>query len=399
MWKTACLLAFLFSFESYANTCGIVNAEGLIATLKESLEEKEYKQRSSLYVSDWKERSLYSPRPEIGLSFEGNKDDMGKNEVSADILFNLDEYSKYSSLKKNVEAEGQIKALELQSEQVKRLIEGAGALFRRSQNVIFLKRLDAILLDLNSSLKNYENRSLRSRDEEVALTSLRLMRKSMVLKRSALEDEIEADRTFLSRWNKEECELPNETIQSLLKESSSRAKDKGAGSLKEDELTFKANLKISQAEFEKKNRFSNLKVGPTFKREKSEEGAETRLGLAVTMDFPQFGSVESSFLSASTHLAKVEKDISLKEFAAEKRILEERVARNLKLLHAFGEDKEGSEILKLKKNFDQGLISPLVYLESYRNYVDSLESLIHARNQVFESDLKLRGLYEKNSLF
>ncbi|AUN98423.1 hypothetical protein C0V70_09960 [Bacteriovorax stolpii] len=400
MWKSACLMAFLLIFEVQANSCGITNVEGLVVSLKDTAEEKEFKAASSRYTRDWKERSLYRPRPEVGIGFEGNKDDFGKNEITAEILFNLDEYRKYSLLKKSAEAEGELKSIEFKNSQTERLIEGASALFRRSQNAYFLKRIDSILLALDSSLKNYERRSLRSRDEEISLTSLKLMKKSMLLKRNALEDEISSDRAFLSRWNKQDCELKNDELLALLKEVKGRTKDLSQGSIKENELAYRAEFQKAQSDYERKPRISNLKIGPTFAREKSEGASETRIGIAVSMDFPQFGkTAESSFNEVSGELAQVEKKIALRELSTEKSILEGRIARNLKMLEDLGQEKEESELQKMKKNFDQGLISPLVYLESYRNYVDSLESMIQARNQVFESDLKLRGFYENNSLF
>lgn len=400
MWKTACLLALLLSFEVYANSCGITDVEGLVVSLKDTAEEREFKEKSALYIRNWKERSIYKPRPEVGLGFEGNKSDFSKNEVTAEVLFNLDDYRKYSALKKSTDAEGELKELEFKNSQGERLVEGASALFRRSQNAYFLKRIDSILSALDSSLKNYERRSLRSRDEEIALTSLRLMKKSMLLKRNILEDEISSDALFLGRWNKQDCELKNETIRALLKETQRRAKAHSTGSLKESELAYKVDFQKAQVDYDRKSRFSNFKIGPTLAREKTDGGAETRFGIAVSMDFPQFGgNAEASFGEVAGELAQIEKKIAQKELSAQKRILEERIARNLNLLEELGQDKEEGEILKMKKSFDQGLISPLVYLESYRNYVDSLESLIHARNQIFESDLKLRGFYENSSLF
>jgi hypothetical protein len=61
--------------------------------------------------------------------------------------------------------------------------------------------------------------------------------------------------------------------------------------------------------------------------------------------------------------------------------------------------KVESDIMKMKKSFDMGIISPLVYLDSYRSYVDYLETSQEAQLRVFETYLKIRGAYVENTIF
>ncbi|MBY0414940.1 MAG: hypothetical protein K2Q18_12290, partial [Bdellovibrionales bacterium] len=83
----------------------------------------------------------------------------------------------------------------------------------------------------------------------------------------------------------------------------------------------------------------------------------------------------------------------------DKIIVEDRFKKYSESLRSLpSQDKLESDIRKIKKSFDAGVVSPLVYLESYRSYVDFLEVSEEVRLNVLESYLKLRGLYvETNS--
>lgn len=398
MWKTLCLMAFVLSFELQAKTCNIADVEGLLLSLKETSQELELKEASKNYINHWMTKGQRGPRPEVGITIEGDKSDLKENEISAEVLFSLDDYRKYSTLKESIELEGQLKSLSFLRSFQERVSIGGRALFKSSQNALYLKRLSSILSVLESSLTRYEKRPLRSRDEDLAITSMRLMRRSLLLKKSVLEEELLSDKTLLSRWGLSECELSLEVMEKIIADIGKKNEEWKGPSLDEKELGLQKGLALLQDEYERKGRFSNVKIGPTIAREKAGGVAGTRIGVSLSFDFPSLGGLPENEYQVSSRLYQEKvAEVELRAKETERQILQGRLARLKTLLSDLGKNNNEEEMGKLKKSFDDGLISPLVYLESYRSYVDSLETLISARNQMFEDYLKLRGAYEKNN--
>lgn len=400
MWKTAFCLGMVLSLEAFGSSCNIFSVEGVLASFKENTRERELLVNASELRKAQSAREMRSPRPEVSLGFEKGDESFSQNEITAEILFNIDEYRKLGYVKKRAEKESELAKISAQGNFIERVLEGSTALFKSSQNAEFLKSIEAVERLIESSVRNYERRSLRSRDEEVALSSLLMMKKNIALKKALIEEEISSDKARLARWGKGNCELDLKEISLILKEIESYKTSNKEETLKLKELDLKKDLLSLNSDIDYKNSFSNFKIGPTFARDNLSGEKELRFGVALSFDFPSFDQKrEVGFKEQTLKMAALERSYSKESYDIEKRILEQKIDKYQRMIKAFsGQNKAEDELLKLKRIFDQGVLSPIVYIDSYRSFLDSLESVMAAQNVVFESHLKLRGLYEENNI-
>lgn len=400
MWKTPFFLGMLLSLKVSAETCNTKSVEGILAPFKDSSRERELLMAENNAVQALKEKTLIRPRPEIGLGFEANKGSLKKNELSAEVLFNLDDYRRFNSLSQATSASAGLMELKSISESRERVVAAAMTHFKYIQNRHYLSKIENALGLITSSLNNYEKRPLRSRDEETTLVSLRMMKKNMLLKKTMIEEEMMSASIKLSVWRVEEC-ANNGNFQSLFKEIENYKASSATGeSLKLSELARFSEQTIAESEVNRKYSLSNFKIGPTFARDNLGDEKEIRFGVAVSMDFPTFSSSkEEAVIGHVKNSASLQKKYAEADFEAEKNVLKKRIERYLGMLKTYASGDAEQDVLKLKKTFDQGTLSPLVYIDSYRNYIDSLEIILNAQGVVLESHLRLRGFYEKNDLF
>lgn len=403
MWKTAFCCGMLLSLEVNAASCNVKNIADMAAIFKNSPQEKNYQEVNLKLIERAKQKNVLISRPELSASFDADKSKFKNNQLNVELLFNIDDYRKYSLQKESVEADAKLKLLENQNASIERLVESSVSFFKVAQNSYFNKKMDALLATVKSSEEAYNKRSIRSRDDELVLNSLRLIRDNLTLKKAMLEDQIAADQSLVANWEVPSCEIDYEelskTINVISGEEFSSIDD--SNSLKLQELKLKEESLLKSAEFQSKNRISNLKVGPVFSREVVQGETEHRFGLGLSMDLPAFDN------SMNTQFFEVTKEASHRETARSKIVainqhqyLIGRLKKYSAILKQINStQKVEANIIKMKKSFDMGVISPLVYLDSYRSYVDYLETSQEAQLRVFETYLKLRGTYVENNIF
>lgn len=403
MWKTALCLGMVLSVDLHASSCNLKSIDEVAAFFKNSPQEKNYQETNQRFVEKNKARNLLMNRPELSVSFDADKSEFKNNELSVSLLFNTDEYRKYGLQKDVAESEALLKDIENKNSTIERLIESSLSYFKVSQNAYFNRKIDSLLLTVKSSEDAYNRRPIRSRDDEIVLNSLRLIRDSLVLKKAMLEDQIAADSALMSSFVAPDCIMNYEELGKLLSDVSveNLATINESNSLKLQELKLKEQFVFKTADFDSRNRITNLKIGPVFSREVSKGETEHRFGVGLSMDIPVFDN------SNNTQFIDVVKKSGSLEIARSKTIAVNQhnyYASRLKKYTAIlkqinSTQKVENDIMKMKKSFDMGIISPLVYLDSYRSYVDYLETSQEAQLRVFETYLKVRGAYVENNIF
>lgn len=406
MWKTVFCFGLLFSLEGLANTCNIKTIDDVAALFKNSSEEKKINKIGLELAEKSELKAIQRGRPELEVTFDADKSELKNNELGVSLLFDIDHYRRYGVQKKMASIQAHVLRNESESAANQRLLESALSYFKVAQNSYFNQKIEDLLDTVKSSEEAYDRRMIKGRDDELVLNSLRLIRDNLVLKKAMLEDQIEFDQSLLAFYKETFCQINYEDMGNLLAGVPMSIEETFSGidennSLKLQELKLKEEFILNQVDFESPNRLSNLKIGPTFSREVSERETETRFGLGLTMDFPIFDN------SNNTQFSDVIKQKSSAEYSREKliainqhRYLLERLKKYSSILKKINSTKKTEyNILKMKKSFDQGIISPLVYLDSYRSYVDYLETSQEAQLKVFETYLKLRGAYVKNTTF
>lgn len=403
MWKTAFCCGMLLSLEVSAASCNVKTIDDVAAIFKNSPQEKQYQEINLKLIERAKQKNVLKKRPELSASFDADKSKFKNNELNIELLFNIDEYRKYSLQKDAAETEAQLKIIENKNASIDRLIESSVAFFKVAQNSHFNKKIESLLGTVKSSEEAYSRRSIRSRDDEIVLNSLRLIKDNLTLKKAMLEDQIAADQSTMANLEVASCEIDYEDLSKAItgvsEERFSYIDD--SNSLKLQELKLKEEFIFKSADFESKNRISNLKIGPVFSREVLQGETEHRFGLGLSMDLPTFDN------SANTQFFEVTKQAGSRETARSKLIsinqhqyLLGRLKKYSGILKQINStQKIEANIIKMKKSFDMGVISPLVYLDSYRSYVDYLETSQEAQLRVFETYLKLRGTYVENTIF
>lgn len=399
MWKKAFFFGMMISLGVKANTCNIQNIEGVISLLKQSPQEKHYKDATDRLLELKYEQETRRSRPEFAAGFNLDKDNSSNNEITAELLFSIDDYRNYGARKKLSLSDREIKAIEFQKDYNERLNQVAVSLFKISQNQFFLEKVEGLINTILSSESIYRNRPIRSREDEIVLSSLGLLKNNLILKKSRLQDNIFEDKLIIKKWDDISCVIDYKTFTSIINELKFQVQT-SSELLSMRELQLKAEVVQSSTELETRRYFSNLKIGPSFSRDRNNEVDEYRLGVQVEFDFPSINNSNSDFIQQTKNLASLENKRGERVAELERSLSQERFKKYSESLADLPSiEKLETDIKKIKKSFDTGVVSPLVYLDSYRSFIDFLEVSEDVRLSVLISYLKLRGLYvENNSL-
>jgi hypothetical protein len=403
MWKTAFCFGMLFSLEVNAITCNVKSIDDVAALFKNSPQEKQYQEMNSLLIERAKQKKSLRSRPELSASFDADESELKNNELSVELQFNIDEYRKYSLQRSVSEAEAELRRVEVKNSAIERLTESSLSYFKIAQNSYFYKKLEALLVTVKSSEEAYNKRSIRSRDDEIVLNSLRLLKDNLVLKKTMLEDQMAADQALMASYEFMDCDVDYENLSKTLVDINTGifSSIDESNSLKLQELKLKEQFVFKTADFESKNRISNFKIGPVFSREVSQGVTENRFGVGISMDLPILDNSVNGRFTEVVKQAEVSEIFRAKKLAINHHLyLVERLKKYSGILKQINSSqKVEANIMKMKKSFDMGVISPLVYLDSYRSYVDYLQTSQEAQLKFVETYFKLRGAYVENTIF
>lgn len=398
MWKTAFIIGMMLSLGASANTCNTQSIEGVIALLKQSPQEKHLKDTTDRFLELKYEQETRRSRPEFSAGLNLDKDNVKNQEITAELLFSIDDLRNYSLREKINTADRSLKTTDYLKDSNDRLSQTAISMFKISQNKFLLEKIDGLLTTINSSESIYKSRAIRSRDDEIVLSSLGLLKSNLILKKARLQDHIFENQLILKKWDNVDCLVDYNNFSELIKNLKFNSMD-DSQLISMKELQLKADVIQNTIQLESRRYFSNFKIGPSFSREKTDESSLVRFGVSLSFDIPTLNNSNYNYIQQAESLATLEKARKEKVVEIDKFIVEDRFKKYSESLRSLpSQDKLESDIRKIKKSFDAGVVSPLVYLESYRSYVDFLEVSEDVRLNVLESYLKLRGLYvETNS--
>ena len=398
MWKTAFIIGMMLSLGASANTCNTQSIEGVIALLKQSPQEKHLKDTTDRFLELKYEQETRRSRPEFSAGLNLDKDNVKNQEITAELLFSIDDLRNYSLREKINTADRSLKTTDYLKDSNDRLSQTAISMFKISQNKFLLEKIDGLLTTINSSESIYKSRAIRSRDDEIVLSSLGLLKNNLILKKARLQDHIFENQLILKKWDNVDCLVDYNNFSELIKNLKFNSMD-DSQLISMKELQLKADVIQNTIQLESRKYFSNFKIGPSFSREKTDESSLVRFGVSLSFDIPTLNNSNYNYIQQAESLATLEKARKEKVVEIDKIIVEDRFKKYSESLRSLpSQDKLESDIRKIKKSFDAGVVSPLVYLESYRSYVDFLEVSEEVRLNVLESYLKLRGLYvETNS--
>lgn len=398
MWKTAFIIGMMLSLGASANTCNTQSIEGVIALLKQSPQEKHLKDTTDRFLELKYEQETRRSRPEFSAGLNLDKDNAKNQEITAELLFSIDDLRNYSLREKLNTADRSLKTTDYLKDYNERLSQTAISMFKISQNKFLLEKIDGLLTTINSSESIYKSRAIRSRDDEIILSSLGLLKNNLILKKARLQDHIFENQLILKKWDNVDCLVDYNNFSELIKNLKFNSMD-DSQLISMKELQLKADVIQNTIQLESRKYFSNFKIGPSFSREKTDESSLVRFGVSLSFDIPTLNNSNYNYIQQAESLATLEKARKEKVVGIDKIIVEDRFKKYSESLRSLpSQDKLESDIRKIKKSFDAGAVSPLVYLESYRSYVDFLEVSEDVRLNVLESYLKLRGLYvETNS--
>ncbi len=398
MWKTAFIIGMMLSLGASANTCNTQSIEGVITLLKQSPQEKHLKDTTDRFLELKYEQETRRSRPEFSAGLNLDKDNVKNQEITAELLFSIDDLRNYSLREKINTADRSLKTTDYLKDSNDRLSQTAISMFKISQNKFLLEKIDGLLTTINSSESIYKSRAIRSRDDEIVLSSLGLLKSNLILKKARLQDHIFENQLILKKWDNVDCLVDYNNFSELIKNLKFNSMD-DSQLISMKELQLKADVIQNTIQLESRRYFSNFKIGPSFSREKTDESSLVRFGVSLSFDIPTLNNSNYNYIQQAESLATLEKARKEKVVEIDKIIVEDRFKKYSESLRSLpSQDKLESDIRKIKKSFDAGVVSPLVYLESYRSYVDFLEVSEEVRLNVLESYLKLRGLYvETNS--
>ena len=398
MWKTAFIIGMMLSLGASANTCNTQSIEGVITLLKQSPQEKHLKDTTDRFLELKYEQETRRSRPEFSAGLNLDKDNVKNQEITAELLFSIDDLRNYSLREKINTADRSLKTTDYLKDSNDRLSQTAISMFKISQNKFLLEKIDGLLTTINSSESIYKSRAIRSRDDEIVLSSLGLLKSNLILKKARLQDHIFENQLILKKWDNVDCLVDYNNFSELIKNLKFNSMD-DSQLISMKELQLKADVIQNTIQLESRRYFSNFKIGPSFSREKTDESSLVRFGVSLSFDIPTLNNSNYNYIQQAESLATLEKARKEKVVEIDKFIVEDRFKKYSESLRSLpSQDKLESDIRKIKKSFDAGVVSPLVYLESYRSYVDFLEVSEDVRLNVLESYLKLRGLYvETNS--
>ena len=399
MWKTAFFFGMMLSLEVSANTCNIESVEGIVALLKQAPQEKHYKSVNDRLLDLQYEEATRRSRPSFSAGITQDKDNSRNKEITTEVLFDIDGFRNFGIQKKAGQSARELKKVEFDRDYNERLNQVALSFFKISQNKFFLEKIEGLLNTIISSEAIYKTRPIRSRDDEIILSSLGLLKSTLSLKKSRLQDRIFEDRLNVSKWDEIACDIDYKNLTKIIHNLKlDKKNDKDLLSLKE--LKWKREFAENSIELEDRKYLSNLKIGPSFSREKNNEINEYRFGLALSFDIPTLSNSNRDYIYQSKLQSSLDKKRGEINANHEKSIFEDRFKKYSQSLENLPtSEKLEADIKKIKKSFDSGVVSPLVYLESYRSYIEFLEGSEEVRLNLFESYLKLRGLYVENNSF
>lgn len=399
MWKTAFFFGMMISLGAKADTCNIQNIEGIVSLLKQSPQEKHYRDSTDRLLELKYEQETRRSRPEFTGGFNLDKDNSSNNEIAAELLFSIDEFRNYGTRKKISLSDKGLKAFEFQKSYNERLNEVAVSLFKISQNQFFLEKVEGLINTILSSESIYRTRPIRSREDEIILSSLGLLKNNLILKKARVQDYIFEDKLIIKKWDDISCIIDYKTFTSIINELDFQP-NASSELISMKELQLKAEIVQSSTELETRRYFSNLKIGPSISRERNNEVDEYRLGVQLEFDFPSIDNSNFEYVQQAKNLATLDNKRGERNAEIERILFQERFKKySESLANLPSIEKLETDIKKIKKSFDAGVVSPLVYLDSYRSFIDFLEVSEDVRLNVLQSYLKLRGLYvENNSL-
>lgn len=210
MWKTA-FFGMMLSLGANANTCNIQNIEGIVSLLKQSPQEKHYRDVTDRLLELRYEQETRRTRPEFSGEVNLDKDNTKNKEIAAQLLFSVDDYRTYSTRKNLNQADRFLKTSEFQKDYNERLSQVAVSFFKISQNQFFLEKIDGLLATIISSESIYKTRPIRSRDEEIILSSLNLLKNNLLLKKARVQDHIFEDTLIVKKWDELNCNVDYKT--------------------------------------------------------------------------------------------------------------------------------------------------------------------------------------------
>ena len=216
MWKTAFCLGMLLSLEAYASSCNVKSIDDVTVMFKNSPQEKQYQEVNLMLIERAKLKNVLRARPEFSASFDADKSEFKNNELNVELLFNIDEYRKYGLQKDAAAVEAELKIVENRNNSIQRLIDSSVSYFKVAQNSHFNKKIENLLFTVRSSEEAYSRRSIRSRDDEIVLNSLRLLKDNLTLKKAMLEDQIASDQAVLANFEVPACDMDYENLSKTL---------------------------------------------------------------------------------------------------------------------------------------------------------------------------------------
>jgi hypothetical protein len=349
MWKTAFAIGMMLSLEANANTCNIKNIEGIVLLLKQSPQEKHLKDATDRFLELKYEQDVRKASPEFSAGFNIDKDGIKNQEITAELLFSIDDFRNSSARQKLHSADRNLKSSEYLKDQSDRMASTAVSIFKISQNQFLLEKIDGLLATINSSESIYKNRPIRSRDDEVVLSSLNLLKNNLVLKKARLLDTIFEHELSLKKWGDIDCSIDYKVFAELIKDLKFSSQN-NAQLISLQELKIKADILQSSTQLDTRKYFNNLKIGPSFSREKNDENSVVRFGVSLSFDLPTFSNSKYDFIQQTQNLAALEKKRDDQNAELDKTIFESRFNKYSASLRTLpSQEKLEADIRKIKK--------------------------------------------------
>lgn len=396
MRNFAFFLSVMLSFRVNANLCSADQVDLISEMFINTPQAKHYEETSHRLFQLRYDQETILKRPEFSFGYEIDKSEGKNNELTAELIFDINEYFKHEALKKFKKSELEINKLEVKKEQIERAESAIKSLFQIAQSQFFLDKIENLLSTLKSSESIYANRPIRSREDQIIINSLSLLKNNLFLKKNRLISEVIREQQNLKRLEFDSCSINYLKFIQMIDKLSIEFTQKDT---LRTAVALKHQLEASYYSFdlEKRRLFNNLKIGPTVSREKDIVESQYRIGIIVSFDVPSFENSNHDLVEQSKKIAEIKNSRALKDANSEIESLivsfneYSKTLRQLPTLESLE-----SNLNSAKKSFGSGVISPLAYLEAYRSYVDFLEVSEDMRKNVFENYLKLRGLYENN---
>lgn len=390
----AFFLSVMLSLEVNANSCNADQLDLIIAKFTNSPQAKDYEVTNNRLFELRYDKETRLKRPEFSFGHEVDKAEAKNSELTVELLFDVDEYLKYDVLKNVKKNELEISHFELKQEQLDRSESALNSLFQIAQGNFFLEKIENLFSTLKSSEAIYANRPIRSREDQIIINSLSMLKSNLFLKKNRLINERMQAQQNLNRLDFENCSIG---YQQFIRMIDKLKIDFIKNDVSRTSTVLKHQLEVAKNSYdlEKRRFFNNLKVGPTFTRESDVFETQYRIGFLVSFDLPTFSNSSFDYIEQSKKVAEIKNARMIKDTDAEVANLASSFNEYFKTLKQLPSiESLETNLNSAKKSFGAGVISPLVYIEAYRSYVDFLEISEEMRKNIFESYLKLRGMYE-----